>query len=119
MDKIAIEAARLLFTDGGAGWVVAVLLGLACWHLHRENLRVLEARIDDTGATATALERASQTNAAVAAALESRTRVLEDLSRLSAEIARGIERNDERARDKFDEVLRLVADLRRADHGRA
>lgn len=117
MDKIAIEGARLLFSDGGAGWIVAVLLGLACLHLHRENQRVLEARIDDAGATATALERASQTNAAVAAALESRTRVLEDLSRLSAEIARGIARNDERARDKFEEVLRLVTDLRRAAQG--
>lgn len=117
MDKIAIEAARLLFSDGGAGWIVAVLLGLACLQLHRENLRVLEARIDETGATATALERASQTNAAVAAALESRTRVLEDLSRLSAEIARGIERNEERSRDRFDELLRLAADQRRAGPG--
>lgn len=80
MDKIAAEAARLLFADGGAGWVVAVLLGLACLHLYRDGLRVLEARIAETGATAAALERASQTNAAVAAALESRTRVLEDLS---------------------------------------
>ena len=114
MEKIAMEAARLLFADGGAGWVVAVLLGLACLHLYRENLRVLEARIDDTGATATALERASQTNAAVAAASESRTRVLEDLSRLSAEIARGIDRNDERVRDRFEELTRALTELRRA-----
>lgn len=111
MDKIALEAARLLFSDGGAGWVVAVLLGLACLHLHRETLRAQEARIGDTGATATALERASQTNAAVAAALESRTRVIEELSRLAAEIARGVDRNDERAREKFDEILRRMSDL--------
>ena len=45
MEKIATEAARLLFTDGGAGWIVAVLLGLACLHLYRDGLRVLEARI--------------------------------------------------------------------------
>lgn len=113
MDKIALEALRLLFTDGGAGWVVAVLLGLACLHLHRESLRALEARIEDTGATATALERASQTNAAVAAALESRTRVLEDLTRLSSEIARGVDRSDERAREKFDEILRRINEPRR------
>lgn len=111
MDKIAIEAARLLFADGGAGWVVAVLLGLACLHLHRENLRALEARIEETGATATALERASQTNAAVAAALESRTRVLEDLSRLASEIAREVESSDERAREKFDEILRRLCEV--------
>ncbi|GEO99401.1 hypothetical protein [Methylobacterium haplocladii] len=110
MDKIALEAIRLLFTDGGAGWIVAVLLGLACLHLHRENLRALEARIEDTGTTATALERASQTNAAVAAALESRTRVLEDLTRLSSEIARGVDRSDERSREKFDEILRRLGD---------
>lgn len=116
MDKIAFEAARLLFSDGGAGWIVAVLLGLACFHLHRENLRALEARVSDTGATATALERASQTNAAVAAALESRTRVLEDLSRLASEIARGVDRNDERAREKFEEILRRVAELRHPAH---
>ncbi|GJE56693.1 hypothetical protein FV217_21730 [Methylobacterium sp. WL9] len=112
MDKIALEAIRLLFTDGGAGWIVAVLLGLACLHLHRENLRALEARIEETGATATALERASQTNAAVAAALESRTRVLEDLTRLSSEIARGVDRSDERSREKFDEILRRMGEVR-------
>ncbi|WP_132257039.1 hypothetical protein [Methylobacterium segetis] len=112
MERIAFEAARLLFSESGAGWAVAALLGLACLHLYRENLRSLEARVSDTGATATALERASQTNAAVAAALESRTRVLEDLSRLVAEIARGVDRSDERAREKFDEILRLVAALR-------
>ncbi|GEP06010.1 hypothetical protein [Methylobacterium oxalidis] len=112
MEKLALEAARLLFSEGGAGWIVAALLGLACLHLHRENLRALEARVSETGATATALERASQTNAAVAAALESRTRVLEDLSRLAAETARGVDRGDERAREKFDEILRLLAELR-------
>jgi hypothetical protein len=112
LEKIALEAARLLVSQEGAGWIVAVLLGLACLHLHRESLRAQEARLGDTGATATALERASQTNAAVAAALESRTRVLEDLSRLAAEIARGIDRNDERAREKFDEILRRLAEPR-------
>ena len=39
--------------------------------------------------------------------------MLEDLARLAAEIARGVDRSDERARERFDEVLRLVADLRR------
>ncbi|GJD95730.1 hypothetical protein [Methylobacterium iners] len=111
MERIALEAARLLFSDGGAGWIVAVLLGLACLHLHRETLRAQEARIDDTGSVATALERASQSNAAVAAALESRTRVLEELSRLASEIARGVDRNDERARDKFEEILRRLSDV--------
>lgn len=117
MEKIAFEAARLLFSDGGAGWIVAVLLGLAGLHLHRETARAQEARIADAGATATALERASQTNAAVAAALESRTRVLEDLSRLASEIARGVDRNDERAREKFDEILRRICE-RRSPEGR-
>ncbi|WP_232631357.1 hypothetical protein [Methylobacterium sp. Leaf118] len=111
MDKIAIEAARLLFADGGAGWIVAVLLGLACLHLYRDGLRTLEARIEETGLTAAALERASQTNAAVAVALEGRTRVLEDLARLSGEIARGVERSDGHAREKLDEILRRLADL--------
>ncbi|MCE4223075.1 hypothetical protein HCU64_04875 [Methylobacterium sp. C25] len=112
MDAIALEAVRLLFSAGGTGWIVAVLLGLACLHLHRENLRALEARIEETGTTATALERASQTNAAVAAALESRTRVLEDLTRLSSEIARGVDRSDERSREKFDEILRRINEIR-------
>ncbi|MEZ0252860.1 MAG: hypothetical protein ACAH20_18155 [Methylobacteriaceae bacterium] len=111
MDKIAIEAARLLFADGGAGWIVAVLLGIACLHLYRDSLRSLEARIEETGATAAALERASQTNIAVAAALESRTRTLEDLTRLSAEIARDVERSDLRTRDKLEEILRRLDDL--------
>lgn len=116
MERMALEAARLLFSDGGAGWVVAFLLGLACLHLHRETLRAQEARIGDTGATATALERASQTNAAVAAALESRTRVLEELSRLASEIARGVDRGDERAREKFDEILRRIGEVRHHPH---
>ena len=112
MEKIALEAARLLFSEDGAGWIVAVVLGLACLHLHRETVRAQEARIGDTGATATALERASSTNAAVAAALENRTRVLEDLARLVSEMARGIERGDERARDKLDEILRRLGEGR-------
>lgn len=116
MERMALEAARLLFSDGGAGWVVAFLLGLACLHLHRETLRAQEARIGDTGATATALERASQTNAAVAAALESRTRVLEELSRLASEIARGVDRSDERSREKFDEILRRIGEARHHPH---
>lgn len=111
MDKIAIEAARLLFADGGAGWIVAVLLGLACLHLYRDGQRTLEARIEETGATAAALERASQTNIAVAAALESRTRALEDLSRLSGEIAREVERSDVRTREKLDDILRRLDDV--------
>ncbi|MBY0259204.1 hypothetical protein [Methylobacterium sp.] len=112
MEKIALEAARLLVSQEGAGWTVAVLLGLACLHLHREGARAQEARLGDAGATATALERASQTNAAVAAALESRTRVLEDLARLTAEVARGVERSDERGREKFDEILRRLGEPR-------
>lgn len=112
MEKIALEAAHLLVSQEGAGWIVAVLLGLACLHLHRDAARAQEARLGETGATATALERASQTNAAVAAALESRTRVLEDLCRVSAEIARDVERSDTRAREKFDEVLRRLAEPR-------
>ncbi|CAO4184407.1 Chemotaxis protein [Methylorubrum aminovorans] len=111
MDKIAAEAARLLFADGGAGWIVAVLLGVACLHLYRDGLRVLEARIAETGATAAALERASQTNAAVAAALESRTRVLEDLVRLTGETAGAVARSDERARERFEDLLRRIGEL--------
>lgn len=111
MDKIAAEAARLLFADGGAGWIVAVLLGGACLHLYRDGLRVLEARIAETGATAAALERASQTNAAVAAALESRTRVLEDLVRLTGETAGAVARSDERARERFEDLLRRIGEL--------
>ncbi|KQP38271.1 hypothetical protein ASF49_04460 [Methylobacterium sp. Leaf104] len=112
MEKIAQEAAHLLVSQEGAGWIVAVLLGLACVHLHRESMRAQEARLGDVGATATALERASQTNAAVAAALESRTRVLEDLSRVAAGIARSVEFNDERAREKLDDILRRLAEAR-------
>ncbi|KQP61849.1 hypothetical protein ASG40_04065 [Methylobacterium sp. Leaf399] len=111
LGKAALDAARLLLSEGGAGWLVAFLLGLACLHLHREVQRVHEARIGETGTTAAALERASQTNAAVAAALESRSRVVEDLSRLAGEIARGVDRSDERARDRFDEILRRIGDL--------
>lgn len=119
MEKIALEAARLLFSHDGAGWIVAVLLGLACLHLHRETVRAQEARIGDTGATATALERASHTNAAVAAALESRTRVLEDLTRLVSEMARGAERGEERARDKLDDISRRLDEVvRRLGEGR-
>jgi len=112
MEKLALEGARLLFSHDGAGWIVAVLMGLACLHLHRETLRAQEARLGDTGATATALERASQTNAAVAAALESRTRVLEDLSRLVSEMARSIEHGDERIREKLDAILRRLGEGR-------
>jgi hypothetical protein len=112
LEKLALDGARLLFSHDGAGWIVAVLLGLACLHLHREALRAQEARLGDTGATATALERASQTNAAVAAALESRTRVLEDLSRLVSEMARSIEHGDERIREKLDAILRRLGEGR-------
>ena len=74
--------------------------------------RAQEARIGEAGATATALERASQANSAVALAIESRTRVLEDLSRLAGEISRGVDRGDERAREKFDEILRRLSEPR-------
>ncbi|SFG42619.1 hypothetical protein [Methylobacterium gossipiicola] len=112
MEKLALEGARLLFSHDGAGWIVAVLMGLACLQLHRETMRTQDARLGDTGATATALERASQTNVAVAAALESRTRVLEDLSRLVSEMARSIEHGDERSRDKLDAILRRLGEGR-------
>ncbi len=115
LDKLASEALRLILGEAGTGWIVASLLWLACLHLYRETKRAHEARIGETGAVATALERASQTNAAVAAALESRTRALEDLSRLTSEIAREVDRNDERTRDKFDELLRRVGEIRRSD----
>ncbi|UMY18564.1 hypothetical protein MMB17_04335 [Methylobacterium organophilum] len=111
MDRIAIEAARLLLSEAGAGWIVAVLLGLACLHLHREGTRAAQARIEEAGSTATALERASQTNAAVAAALEARSRVLEELARLVGEIAQGVDRSDGHARDRFDEILRRLAEI--------
>ncbi len=88
-----------------------MLLGLACLHLYRDGLRVLEARITETGATAAAQERASQTNAAVAAALESRTRVLEDLVRLTGETAGAVARSDERARERFEDLLRRIGEL--------
>ncbi|GJD29084.1 hypothetical protein PMNALOAF_0316 [Methylobacterium adhaesivum] len=112
MEKLALEGARLLFSHDGAGWIVAVLTGLACLHLYRETVRTQDARLGETGATAAALERASQTNAAVAAALESRTRVLEDLSRLVSEMARGVERGDDRIRDKLDAILRHLGEGR-------
>ncbi|WP_019906425.1 hypothetical protein [Methylobacterium sp. 77] len=112
MDRIAVEGIRLLFSEEGAGWIVAALLGFSCLHLYRETVRSQEARIGDAGATATALERASQANSAVALAIESRTRVLEDLSRLASEISRGVDRSDERAREKFDEILRRLSEPR-------
>ncbi len=112
MQKIALEAGHLLVSQEGAGWIVAVLLGLACIHLHRDSLHAQAARLAETGATATALERASQSHAAVAAALESRTRVLDDLARVIAELARGVERNDERVREKLDDILRRLAETR-------
>lgn len=112
MQKIALEAGHLLVSQEGAGWIVAVLLGLACIHLHRDSLHAQAARLAETGATATALERASQSHAAVAAALESRTRVLDDLARVIAELARSVERNDERVREKLDDILRRLAETR-------
>ena len=36
MEKIALEAARLLFSHDGAGWIVAVLLGLD-WRIRRRE----------------------------------------------------------------------------------
>ncbi|WP_245436281.1 hypothetical protein [Methylobacterium sp. V23] len=48
----------------------------------------------------------------MAAALESRTRVLDDLARVIAELARSVERNDERAREKLDDILRRLTETR-------
>ena len=75
--------------------------------------KTFETRDPATGEVLATVAHAEQADidAAVAAALESRTRVLEDLSRLSAEIARGIDRNDERVRDRFEELTRALTEL--------
>lgn len=113
MDSLVVEGARLVFAQGG---LVGVLLILSCAvsaYLYKAQRDCADKRIVDSRETATALERASATNAAVAAALESRTRALEELGRLVGELARQGETNDERAREKLDELLRRFSDFER------
>lgn len=114
MEALAREGAQLVFTQGGLLGVLLVLACLIAAYLYRAQQDCADKRIEDSRETAAALERASATNAAVAAALESRTRALEELSRLVGEYGRQAEVHDERAREKLDEILRRLGHLERA-----
>lgn len=114
MDSLFAEGARLVFAQGGLLGVLLVLACVVAGYLYKAQQVCAEKRIQDSRETATALERASATNAAVAAALESRTRALEELSRLVGQIARQADSNDERSREKLDSLLRKVDELHRA-----
>lgn len=114
MDSLLAEGARLVFAQGGLLGVLLVLACLVAIYLYKAQQDCAEKRIEDSRETATALERASATNAAVAAALESRTRALEELSRLVGQAARQADIADERSREKLDELLRKLDELERA-----
>lgn len=108
MDGLVAEAARLLFSQGGLLGALLVVSGALNLLLYRAAGECTQARITDAREIATALERASATNAALAATIEARSRVLEDLTRLVGELSRQSSLADERAREKFDAVLRRL-----------
>jgi biopolymer transport protein ExbB/TolQ len=117
MDSLVTEGARLVFAQGGLVGILLILTWLVAAYLYRAQQDCADKRIEDSRETAIALERASATNAAVAAALESRTRALEELTRLMSELARQADTNNERVREKLDDVLRRMDDVQRG--GRA
>ena len=108
MDGLVGEAARLLLTQGGLIGALLVLSGALNVALYRAAGACNQARITDAREIATALERASATNATLAATIEARSRVLEDLSRLVGELSRQTSLNDERAREKLEGIQRWL-----------
>lgn len=117
MDHLLAEGARLVFAQGGLLGILLILACLVAGHLYKAQQTCADKRIEDSRETATALERASATNAAVAAALESRTRALEELARLVSELARQADNNDERVREKLDDLLRRLGEVHRGGRG--
>lgn len=117
MDHLLAEGARLVFAQGGLLGILLILACLVAGHLYKAQQACADRRIEEGRETATALERASATNAAVAAALESRTRALEELTRLVSELARQADNNDERVREKLDGLLRRLDEVGRGARG--
>ena len=108
MDALIAEAARLLFSQGGLLGALLVLSGAVNLVLYRTAVACTDARITDAREITTALERASATNATLAATIEARSRVLEDLSRLVGETSRQSGLNDERVREKLETIQRRL-----------
>lgn len=108
MEGLVTEAGRALLTQGGLAGALLVLSGAVNVALYRAAGACTQARIADAREIATALERASATNAALAATIEARSRVLEDLSRLVGELSRQSSLNDERAREKLESIQRWL-----------
>lgn len=117
MDALIAEAARLLFTQGGLLGALLVLSGAANLVLYRAAGACTAARITDAREIATALERASATNATLAATIEARSRVLEDLTRLVGEASRQSGLSDERVREKLETIQRWLEASDRAARG--
>jgi hypothetical protein len=115
MEALAGEAAHLLFSQHGLLGLCLVISGLVNVLFYRAGEACKERRIEDARLSATALERASATNAALAAAIEARTQTLEDLARLVGVLARQTDNNDERTREKLDALLRRFERHERGD----
>jgi hypothetical protein len=113
MEALALEQAGKLALQG-SGWALAVIFGILLILRDRQYGECLKAQIGLATQMATALERSSVTNAAVAASLDSRTGVFERLTNSVGDLSHEVEAN---ARSVTDRVVANGAILDRLQGG--
>ena len=108
-DPVALAT---LLRDYGP-WGLLALSLLANVYLYKAERACSTARVEDAGRFATLVEKASQTMAAVAVALESRTGIFERLGGKIEDGHRDAEVALAAIRGAVDELRRVVEDVRR------
>jgi methyl-accepting chemotaxis protein len=106
-DELVTESGRYFITQGILG-VLCILFIAVIGFLYSRLVTCMDARVQDTERLAVALERQSTSNASVAIAVETRTQMLADIAKVVAEIAKQIESESDRGREKLDIVIRKM-----------
>lgn len=112
MEALALEQAGKLALQG-SGWALAVIFGILLILRDKQYSECLRAQIGLATQMATALERSSVTNAAVAASLDSRTGVFERLNDRVGALSHDVEGNAKSMTDRIAENGKILDDLRR------
>lgn len=112
MEALALEQAGKLALQG-SGWALAVIFGILLILRDRQYGECLKAQIGLATQMATALERSSVTNAAVAASLDSRTGVFERLNERVGELSHDVESSAQAVAARITDNGKILDELRR------
>lgn len=112
METLAIEQAKQLALQG-SGWAIAIFLGVLLILRDRQYGECLKAQIGLATQMATALERSSVTNAAVAMSLDSCTEVFERLNDYVGELSDNVEANAKAVNERVTDNGKILDGIRK------